>query len=173
MLDDIIAAKASSTSHASDATNRTGSSGDSLVSDFLPLKFMKAAQGIQLAFTRQLSTDFDIGIAEWRLLSALHEEQDIAANEVAAIAGMDKVQVSRAVSRALGHELVSRRRDQDDRRRTVLNLTDKGREVVKASEPVAKRFDEELRTKLGKDSHEQLENQLRELIKIADDLLKR
>ena len=148
-------------------------SNDNPTTDFLPLKLMKAAQGIQLAFTRQLGQDLDIGIAEWRLLTALDNQTDIAANEVAAIAGMDKVQVSRAVSRALGHRLVSRRRDQEDRRRTVLNLTDDGRKVVEASKPLAQKFDEALRDKLGISSVGELEKQLNALNKIAEQWLER
>ena len=167
MLDD-IAPQAPANGEADQTTTTDGA-----ITDFLPLKLMKAAQGIQLAFTRQLSTDFDIGIAEWRLLTALDTQKDIAANEVAAIAGMDKVQVSRAVSRALGHGLVSRRRDQEDRRRTVLNLTDDGKRVVDASKPIARQFDAELRAKLGHANHQVLEQQLHELSKIADGLLER
>ena len=146
---------------------------DNPTTDFLPLKLMKAAQGIQLAFTRQLGEDLDIGIAEWRLLTALDNQTDIAANEVAAIAGMDKVQVSRAVSRALGHRLVSRRRDQEDRRRTVLNLTDEGKKVVEASKPLAKKFDTALREKLGISGVAELEQQLNTLNKIAEQWLER
>ena len=154
-------------------TTKESASNDNPTTDFLPLKMMRAAQGIQLAFTRQLGQDLDIGIAEWRLLTALDNQTDIAANEVAAIAGMDKVQVSRAVSRALGHRLVSRRRDQDDRRRTVLNLTEEGKRVVDASKPLAQKFDEALRDKLGISGVAELEQQLDSLNKIAEQWLER
>jgi DNA-binding MarR family transcriptional regulator len=125
-----------------------GGVSDEKLRDFLPFRLTRLSQRIQLAFTRRLNEEFGIGISEWRLMSALADAEGLSANEVALRSGMDKVQVSRAVARALTHQLIHRRRDRQDRRRTVLRLTPRGETVLKSIEPIAANFDHALRNSL-------------------------
>ncbi len=157
---------------ASDHQDDAVSNQASLADQFLPLRLMRVAQRVQLAFTRKLTQELGIGIAEWRLITVLEDNEDLSANEVAALAGMDKVQVSRAVSRALRHGLLTRLRDSNDRRRTVLNLTDKGKDAVNQCKPLAENFDNALRDGLGSDKTDQLNDSLDGLDKLAENLLK-
>jgi DNA-binding MarR family transcriptional regulator len=57
---------------------------------------------------------------------------------------MDKVQVSRAVARAGAAGLVDRRIDHEDRRRSVLSLTGRGRAVHDRIVPLAREVEARL-----------------------------
>jgi len=162
----------SAKSESHDDATMANDSHETLTDQFLPLRLMRVAQRVQLAFTRKLTQELGIGISEWRLITVLDDSENLSANEVAALAGMDKVQVSRAVSRALGHGLLTRLRDHDDRRRTVLNLTDKGRDAVIKCKPLASSFDQGLRHDLGTSQTNALNEQLDSLDRLAENLLK-
>ena len=68
----------------------------------------------------------------------------LSAAEVAEQTMMDKVAVSRAVSKLLKSGRIDRQLAHADRRRSILNLTDAGRRVLDEIAPLALQFEEDL-----------------------------
>ncbi len=75
----------------------------------------------------QLYTDrFNLTRQEWRVLAALGENKLMSAGEVAEYSTLEKMQVSRAVSKLLKAGLVIRAENTHDRRSHSLRLSEKG-----------------------------------------------
>ena len=106
--------------------------GDGPVMDldrFLPYRLSVLANGMNRALAHLYEDRFGISVGEWRLIAILARFGPLCANGVCQRAEMDKVRVSRAVARAVTNGLVNRAIDPEDRRRSVLTLTAKGRAV--------------------------------------------
>jgi DNA-binding MarR family transcriptional regulator len=71
-------------------------------------------------------------------MAVLGRFEPLSANEVAARTAMDKVRVSRAITRLKATGLVERSTDTDDRRRSALRLSRAGRRMHDAIVPLAR-----------------------------------
>lgn len=82
---------------------------------------------------------FDIGVtlAERHLLIELNTPINPTANEIAERLLLDKSTVSRVINNAINKSYVSYRTDENDKRKRYLYLTDKGKEILNAFEPIA------------------------------------
>jgi len=96
---------------------------------FLPYRLSVLSNRVSRALALSYEARFGITPAEWRLIAILARFGPLSANGVAERSAMDKVQVSRAVARAHEAGLLDRRTDRDDRRRSVLTLTERGRRL--------------------------------------------
>jgi DNA-binding MarR family transcriptional regulator len=67
-------------------------------------------------------------IEEWWVLSCLADRDGRPMNEIADYAGMPNPSLTKVVDRMVAGNLVFRRVDPEDRRRTLLYLTERGRE---------------------------------------------
>ena len=81
---------------------------------------------ISNAIARSYERRFRLSVPEWRVMAVLGRFGPLSANGVAEKTQMDKVRVSRAVTRLVAAGRVSRRVDHADRRRSVLALTAAG-----------------------------------------------
>jgi DNA-binding MarR family transcriptional regulator len=78
------------------------------------------------------------------VIAVLGRFPGLSAAEVAEQTMMDKVAVSRAVSKLLKSGRIDRQLAHADRRRSILNLTDAGRRVLDEIAPLALKFEEDL-----------------------------
>lgn len=108
---------------------------------FLPYRLSRLTNRISRSIARIYADRFDMTIPEWRVMAILAEYPDISASEVAEWTAMDKVAVSRAVSRLRRAGRVERHFAQEDRRRSVLALTEEGRDVHARIVPLAKAYE--------------------------------
>src|SRR5215510_12237391 len=81
---------------------------------------------ISRAFYADIEARHGISLPEWRVMLTLARHPGMAAMAVAALWGMDKMAISRAVRRLERRNLVRRTPAPDDRRRWVLELTPEG-----------------------------------------------
>lgn len=72
---------------------------------------------------------FGIGIVEWRLLALLAVEQQISANRMVQVIGLDKSAVSRALQLLERQRLITIDTDLKDARRYTVSLTVSGQEL--------------------------------------------
>lgn len=72
---------------------------------------------------------FGIGIVEWRLLAMLAVENNISANRMVQVIGLDKSAISRALQTLERDGHVSTEVDAKDARRYTVSLTTAGREL--------------------------------------------
>ena len=104
---------------------------------FLPYRLSVLTLAVSRSLAKLYSDRFNLKVHEWRVMSSLGCGEPLAAHEICSRINMDKVQVSRAVSGLLTAGLVTRKTDFQDRRRSSLWLSDKGREVYMSIVPLA------------------------------------
>ncbi|MCW5745508.1 MAG: winged helix-turn-helix transcriptional regulator [Alphaproteobacteria bacterium] len=86
-------------------------------------------------FARLYSRRYHLNLTEWRVMITLASKPGSSANDVARLTGLDKMTVSRSLASMIRHGYVDRRSAADDRRRSVLALTARGRRVFHAIAP--------------------------------------
>ncbi|WP_191600458.1 MarR family winged helix-turn-helix transcriptional regulator [Marinomonas algicola] len=70
--------------------------------------------------------NFDVGVVEWRLLALLKVEQNITANRMCQVIGLDKAAVSRALKLLSQRGSVNFIKDEKDGRSSLICLTKEG-----------------------------------------------
>jgi len=111
---------------------------------FLPYRLSVLSNRISQTIASAYAARFGIGVTEWRVIAVLGRYPGLSANEVAERTAMDKVAVSRAVSRLLERGLLQRDTHGDDRRRSVLELSEAGYGVYDEVVPLALAFERQL-----------------------------
>jgi DNA-binding MarR family transcriptional regulator len=137
---------------------------------FLPYRLSVLANLASRALARLYGARFGLSVAEWRVIAHLARAVTASANEVAARAAMDKVQVSRAVARLRAKELVERATDAADRRRSALRLTRRGQATHDAIVPLARGLEAQMLAGLASTDVAQLDRLLAALIARAGEL---
>jgi DNA-binding MarR family transcriptional regulator len=92
---------------------------------------------ISRAFYSDIEAKHGITLPEWRVILTLMRHAGIVAMDVAALWGMDKMAISRAVRTLERAGFVRRGPSAGDRRRRPLELTPKGRALYRRIEPAA------------------------------------
>jgi len=70
------------------------------------------------------------GAARFRLLAALRDRDGMSVSEIADVIGVDQPRASRLVNDSAERGLVTRRADEKDARRSVVELTEQGRALL-------------------------------------------
>ena len=89
------------------------------------------------AFHARIATEFDVTIAEWRVLLSLSQRPAATANEIADIWAMEKMAVSRAVRRLEQMRRITRHVKPEDRRSYTLAMTEEGKRAFERVVPAA------------------------------------
>ena len=108
---------------------------------FLPYRLSVLSNRISSSIAREYSQRFGLAITEWRVMAILGRYPGLSANQVAQRGAMDKVAVSRGVARLLDSGRIEREFDDDDRRRSVLRLSEAGYAVYDEVAPQALDFE--------------------------------
>ena len=111
---------------------------------FLPYRLSVLSNRISQDIARLYAERFALSVTEWRILAVLGRYPDLSATEVAERTAMDKVAVSRAVTRLLASGRLRRRSDGQDRRRSLLQLSAKGCRVYDEVAPLALAYERQL-----------------------------
>ena len=125
-------------------TARTTGHADLDLEHFLPYRLSVLSNRISATLARIYSERFGIGITEWRVMAVLGRYPGLSANEVAQRTAMDKVAVSRAVARLADTGHLGREMHGDDRRRSVLTLSEEGYRIYDQVAPLALAFERKL-----------------------------
>lgn len=119
---------------------------------FLPYRLSVLSNRISEVIARLYRQRFGLAVTEWRIMAVLGRYPGLSAGAVAERTAMDKVAVSRAVAALLGRGLLVRDTHGDDRRRSVLALSEAGYRVYDEVAPLA--LDYERRLLAGLDAGE-------------------
>lgn len=103
---------------------------------FLPYRLSVLSNRVSTAISSEYRRRFGLAITEWRVMAVLGRYPGLSAREVTERTAMDKVAVSRAVARLLERELIRRDIHGDDRRRSVLTLSEAGYSVYDEVAPM-------------------------------------
>ena len=134
-----------------------------VLGNFLPYRLSVLSNRISQAIADRYEEKFSLSLPEWRMIAVLGEESDLSAAEVSQRTAMDKVAVSRAVKNLLATGRLERHFSNDDRRRSVLSLSAKGREVYQKVLPLALSYEATLLSGLSSKEQEFLNNILNKL----------
>ncbi len=111
---------------------------------FLPYRLSVLSNRLSSMIARIYTERFALGVTEWRVMAVLGLYPDLSANEVAQRTAMDKVAVSRAVARLIEAGRLERDTHGDDRRRSVLRLSEAGYGIYDEIAPMALAFERKL-----------------------------
>lgn len=115
-----------------------------ILEEFLPYRLSVLSHTISTNIAKVYDKRFGLSIPEWRVIAILGRFPGLSAVEVAERTMMDKVAVSRAVTKLIRNGRIDRQFADADRRRSILNLTDAGRRVHNEIAPLALAFEDEL-----------------------------
>ena len=140
--------------------------GDAAILDlerFVPYQLSVLSNVVSQEIAEAYGDRFGLAITEWRILAVLGRFPGLSAAGVAERSAMDKVAVSRAVARLLERGLLHRETHGDDRRRSVLELSEAGREVYAEVAPLALSYERELLSPLNEEERVQFSRMLERL----------
>ena len=132
---------------------------------FLPYRLSVLSNRISQAIAKLYQARFGFGITEWRVIAVLGRYPALSANTVAERTAMDKVAVSRAVAHLLERGLLTREMHGDDRRRSVLTLSEAGYTIYDEIVPLALGREQLALATLDPQEREQFERILEKLAK--------
>lgn len=134
-----------------------------ILENFLPYRLSYLTNIISRKLAGLYSQRFGITTHEWKIMANLNHSPDISAAEVGERTVMDKVAVSRAVSGLCDKGLVDKIFSPQDRRRSVLSLTKKGKKIYGQIEPLVTGYEKSLLTILSRKELSQLDHLLTKL----------
>jgi DNA-binding MarR family transcriptional regulator len=124
---------------------------------FMPFRLSVLANRMTRAVARVYMRRFHLSAPEWRTLAVLGRFGAMTANSVVERTAMDKVRVSRAVTRLLQLGHITRRTDPKDRRRAILDHTPSGLSVYRQIVPRALAVETEMLAALTAEERATLE----------------
>ena len=139
-----------------------------LLEKFLPYRLSYLSNIVGRRLATIYSDKFGIAPPEWKVLAHLNRRPDISAAEVADKTALDKVAVSRAVNSLLDKGLIERSYAEEDRRRSILNLSDKGSEIYNQIEPLVRDYEAILLNTLTEKEQDELDRLITKLTARAE-----
>lgn len=138
--------------------------------DFLPYRLSILSNRISGAIAASYEKRFGLTMREWRIMAVVAESPEISAGQVAERTAMDKVAVSRAVSRLLASGRLLRHFSANDRRRSVLRLSKAGERLYAQVVPLARDYEAALLKRLSPAEERQLDRMLARLMEIQPEV---
>jgi len=105
---------------------------------FLPYRLAVVSEAVSRSLAAVYAERFNLSRDEWRVLAALALRDDIKSTELAALTTLDKMQVSRALTRMQRDGLLEREPDASDRRNLLVRLLPAGRALYRKIVPMAR-----------------------------------
>ena len=130
---------------------------------FVPYRLSVLSNLVSSTIAAAYRRRFDLSVPEWRVLAVLARHPGLSAAQVAELTRMDAVAVSRAVATLVAAGRLHRRTSRDDRRRSVLTVSDAGATVYREVAPLALAYERELLDALGPHERAALERVLEAL----------
>jgi DNA-binding MarR family transcriptional regulator len=103
---------------------------------FFPYRLSILNIAVSKAISQLYADRFNLSRHEWRVIAALGDEQTLSSTEVSKITSMDKMTVSRAVTRLTENGLIAVSKNNEDRRQKTLRLTKQGLAIYKQIVPM-------------------------------------
>jgi DNA-binding MarR family transcriptional regulator len=129
--------------------------------------FFKLVRVVNLTvrpFSESIGKAHHLSLNEWRVLLVLANHPGVAASEVTALTGLDKMSVSRALAALAGRGWLVRKVDAADKRRMLLRLSAEGERLYERIGVPAKERERRLFRGIGDGEQERLARTLDRLI---------
>ncbi len=138
---------------------------------FLPYRLSRLTNTVSNAIAELYRDSFGLSIPDWRVMAVLARFPGSSAQDLVARTRMDKVAVSRSVARLVERGVINRSTRSDDRRRSLLVLSDEGRAVYARIVPMARNAESQLLAALSDKERAALDRLLDALQGAADTLV--
>ena len=115
-----------------------------ILENFLPYRLAVLSNTVSTTVARAYDKRFKVSIPEWRVIAVLGRFPGLSAVEVAERTLMDKVAVSRAVTKLIKNGRIDREFADADRRRSILNLSEDGKKLHDEIAQLALQFERDL-----------------------------
>ena len=130
---------------------------------YFPCQLSTLTQSIMRSVASLFDDRYGISLPEWKVLAVIRENTNLSAVSVASLAQMDTVAVSRAVTKLLDRGLVFREIDSEDRRCSVLQVSEEGRDMHDQISPLAYELEANLLADLSEEERRVLAKAIRVL----------
>jgi len=140
--------------------------------EFLPYKLSVLSNRISGAIANAYQDRFGITIPEWRVMAIVADSPGLSAGDVSERSEMDKVAVSRAVTRLVDSGRLERHLADDDKRRSELSLSDDGKRIYSEVVPIAKAYEAAVLSHLNDEERANLDELLNKLDEVEDKVLR-
>lgn len=124
-------------------TAKPAAAGDALYDNFLPYLITRLAYQLNSDLVEKLRRE-EINLARWRILAVLAMSDGLTISQIIDRAMMQQSALSRVLMKMEDEAFVTRTPRSDDARYVEVFLTDKGRALFKALDPVVRRRQERL-----------------------------
>lgn len=104
---------------------------------FMPCQLAELSNSIIRSVAELFEDWYDISITEWKVMVTVAENPGLSGVAVAECAGLDTVAVSRAVTTLMDSGRIHREFGREDRRRSILKLSEEGRALYSEVLPTA------------------------------------
>lgn len=135
-----------------------------ILENFMPYRLSVLSNTVSTTVARAYDKRFKVSIPEWRVIAVLGRFPGLSAVEVAERTLMDKVAVSRAVTKLIKNGRIDREFADADRRRSILNLSEEGRQLHDEIATLALEFERDLLEGLTAEQLEQFDVILERLL---------
>ena len=132
--------------------------------DGLPLALVRARESVMAHF-RHLLRRYNLTEPQWRVLKTMDDLKPIELSELARKSALLMPSLSRIVRELELRGYMNKAVDHRDMRRMLATLTDRGRLLVEAASPECDAVNTAIRTAMGSDRMQKLQNLLTELEK--------
>ena len=137
---------------------------DLKLEEFLPYRLAVLSNTVSTTVARAYDKRFNVSIPEWRVIAILGRFPGLSAVEVAERTMMDKVAVSRAVTKLIKKGRIDRQFADADKRRSILNLSEEGRKLHDEIAELALGFERDLLQGLSDEELNQLNSVMERLM---------
>ncbi|MDD9730700.1 homoprotocatechuate degradation operon regulator HpaR [Mameliella sp. AT18] len=134
----------------------------------LPIALLRAREAVMERF-RPMLRDIDVTEQQWRVLRVVQEAEEIDATQLARAACVLAPSLTRILKSLESRGLITQGRDKNDRRRTLVRLTEAGDALLHEAGLVSAKIYAEIEAKL---SAERIADLLDALERMTDDLTK-
>lgn len=135
-----------------------------ILEDFLPYRLAILSHTVSGLIARVYDKRFGLTIPEWRVIAIVGRFPGLSAVEVAERTMLDKVAVSRAVTKLIKASRIEREFADADRRRSILTLSEEGRKVHDEVAPLALEMEQDLLHGLSDDQVSMLNTVIERLL---------
>jgi DNA-binding MarR family transcriptional regulator len=139
--------------------------------EFLPYRLSVLSNQVSNALAEGYRGRFDLSIPDWRVMAVLARFPGSSAQDLVERTRMDKVAVSRGVSRMLARGLLLRETSAEDRRRSELRLSAEGEAIYRQIIPMARAYESRLLESISAEHRQLLDDLLRDLQQAAEQLV--
>lgn len=137
---------------------------------FLPYRLAVVSEAVSRSLAAVYAQRFNLTRDEWRVLAALAGRDSILGAELGSLTTLDKMQVSRALTRMERDGLLEREPDAADRRNLIVRLKPAGRALYRKIVPMAQAREAYLLESLDADERAALATALDKLLQRAKQL---